>query len=146
MAKTMDQYKQEEMLTRAQALRQDVDREIARQEFAAKREHVITQEMIEGAQKVTYPKVDQFQRALDDALTTGTGAVQISAINPGPLVKSITESEWLDKTQSMRVVALNEALGYAKALVEHRSAIAIDVADILETADRFAKFLVSNKR
>jgi len=143
MAKTTDQAMQEELMKRAQALRQDVDKVIARQGLVAEKEHVVTQEMMKGAQKL--PKVDQFQKALDDALITGTGGVHISAINPGALVKSITESEWLDKTQSMRVVALNEAIGYAKVLVENKSTV-VDVADILETADRFAKFLVGNQR
>ena len=53
--------------------------------------------------------------------------------------------EWLDQTQPMRVVALDEAIKYVTAVIESRPATTLSYQDVLETAQAFAKFLNEGK-
>ncbi len=51
--------------------------------------------------------------------------------------------EWLEKTQHMRVVALNEACEIAKTFIGHGEPMA--TREITSMASLFAKFLVDDK-
>jgi hypothetical protein len=68
-------------------------------------------------------------------------APQITKVVPDP---GVAEKEaWLEKTQHMRVVALNEACDIAKKFIEQGKQP--DSADITFIAHRFSEFLVSGK-
>lgn len=53
--------------------------------------------------------------------------------------------EWLDQTQPMRVVALDEATKFITAVIESRPSATVDHRDILNAAQAFAKFLNEGK-
>ena len=53
--------------------------------------------------------------------------------------------EWLDQTQPMRVVALDEATKFITAVIESRPSATLDYRDILSAAQAFAKFLNEGK-
>jgi len=85
-----------------------------------------------------------FNDAFTDAITYGTGAVRI---NPSTLsvdtTPGITHAQWLEQTQNMRVVALNEACGIAKAMIEDSSGVTPEY--IAKMAHTFATFLTEGK-
>lgn len=74
----------------------------------------------------------------------GTGTVSLSAQTvPGKTLEirdNIAREEYLEKTQSMRVVALNEACSIAKAIIEKGAVV--DNTSIVRLAGTFAAFLV----
>lgn len=74
----------------------------------------------------------------------GTGTVSLSAQTvPGKTLEirdNIAREEYLEKTQSMRVVALNEACSIAKAIIEKGGNP--DNTSIVRLAGTFAAFLV----
>jgi len=53
------------------------------------------------------------------------------------------EEEWLEKTQHMRVVALNEACGVAKECIRHGESVS--GTEIVRMAHMFASFLIDGK-
>lgn len=53
------------------------------------------------------------------------------------------QEEWLEKTQHMRVVALNEACGVAKEYIGHGETMSGD--EVVRMAHRFASFLIDGK-
>jgi len=68
-------------------------------------------------------------------------APQVTKVVPDP---GVAEKEaWLEKTQHMRVVALNEACDIAKKLIEQGKQP--DSADITFIAYKFSEFLVNGK-
>lgn len=69
-----------------------------------------------------------------------TGAIKGGAL--GDLVDASHE-QWLEKTQHMRVVALNEACEIAKTFIGHGEPMA--TREITSMASLFAKFLVDNE-
>ena len=72
----------------------------------------------------------------------GTGTVSLSAqtVSGKTLETNIAREEYLEKTQSMRVVALNEACSIAKAIIEKGGNP--DNRSIVRLAGTFAAFLV----
>ena len=55
-----------------------------------------------------------------------------------------THTEWLDRTQNMRVVALNEAKEFAIEFMKLNGRSGISAHEVVATADIFARFLVDN--
>jgi len=53
--------------------------------------------------------------------------------------------KWLDDTQNMRVVALNEACGVVKSMMENNDQIGVDPKMITAYARAFADFLVEGR-
>lgn len=156
MAKTADQVRQEDFMKRAQSLRMDLDKMIAREEFLAKEggktlaQHAqdYQNEVGKLREQVMADKAKDFQTSLNDAftdaITYGTGAVKI-----GPTTLSvdttsgITHAQWLEETQNMRVVALNEACGVAKAMIEDSTNVTPEY--IAKMALTFATFLTEGQ-
>jgi hypothetical protein len=60
-----------------------------------------------------------------------------------PLSVGMSQDEWLEKTQSMRVVALNEACAIAKANIEGKRFMT--TSEVLVFAAAFADFLIDGK-
>lgn len=92
--------------------------------------------------------------------TTSSGAYitgpQITAISPKILNSTLTlppktddtammkaQEEWLEKTQHMRVVALNEACEVAKEYIGHGESMS--GTEIVRMAHMFASFLIDGK-
>ena len=157
MAKSMDQVRQESM-KRAQALRLDIDKMISREEleFIANEggktlaQHAQDHQRAVGKlqEQVIADKAKDFQTSLNDAftdaITYGTGAVRINPSTlSGDTVPGITHAQWLEQTQNMRVVALNEACGIAKAMIEESNGVT--PAYIAQMAHTFATFLTEGR-
>lgn len=150
MAKTADQVRQEDFMKRAQSLRMDLDKMIAREEFMAKEggktlaQHAQDHqnEISKLREQVMADKAKDFQTTLNDAftdaITYGTGAVKLE-----PKVPLKTHSQWLEETQSMRVVALNEACGVAKAMIDDGTGVTPEY--IAKMALTFATFLTEGQ-
>jgi len=78
--------------------------------------------------------------------TTGPSTtIPTGAITGGILGASVDASreQWLEKTQHMRVVALNEACEIAKTFIGYGEPMA--TREITSMASLFAKFLVDNE-
>lgn len=69
-----------------------------------------------------------------------TVSLSAQTIPGSTLETNIAREEYLEKTQSMRVVALNEACSIAKAMIEKGTVI--DNIQIVRLAGTFAAFLV----
>jgi hypothetical protein len=150
MAKTGDQVRREDFMKGAQALRLDVDKMIARQEFIEKEggktlaQHAqdYQNEVGKLREQVMTDKAKDFQASLNDAftdaITYGTGAVKLE-----PKAPYKTQEQWLEETQNMRVVALNEACGVAKAMIEDSNNVTPEY--IAKMAYTFANFLTEGK-
>lgn len=154
MAKSMDQVRQDkredEFLNRAQSLRQDIDKLIAREKFVAEEggktlaQHAQDHQRAVGKlqEQIIADKAKDFQTTLNDAftdaITYGTGAVKLE-----PKAPLKTHAQWLEETQSMRVVALNEACGVAKAMIEDSSGVTPEY--IAKMAHTFATFLTEGQ-
>lgn len=156
MAKTADQVRQEDFMKRAQSLRLDLDKMIAREEFVVKEsgktlaQHAQDHQRAVGKlqEQVIADKAKDFQTSLNDAftdaITYGTGAVRINPSTlSGDTVPGITHAQWLDQTQNMRVVALNEACGIAKAMIEDSNGVTPEY--IAKMAHTFATFLTEGR-
>jgi hypothetical protein len=100
----------------------------------------------------------QHQVALEQAIKTSSAQNKINKINSiGQMNTSAVASaaailgasgdasreQWLEKTQHMRVVALNEACEIAKTFIGHGEPMA--TREITSMASLFAKFLVDDK-
>jgi hypothetical protein len=86
---------------------------------------------------------DSIRKSFADASGSSKviAAPQVTKVVPDP---GVAEKEaWLEKTQHMRVVALNEACDVAKTFIEHGKSPA--ARDITGIAALFAEFLVSGK-
>jgi len=156
MAKSMDQVRQESM-KRAQSLREEIDKLIAREEFIANEggktlaQHAQDHQRAVGKlqEQVIADKAKDFQTSLNDAftdaITYGTGAVRInpSTLSGDTVPGGITHAQWLEQTQNMRVVALNEACGIAKAMIEESNGVTPEY--IAQMAHTFAKFLIEGQ-
>jgi hypothetical protein len=156
MAKTADQVRQEDFMKRAQSLRLDVDKMIAREKFVVKEngktlaQHAqdYQNELGKLQEQIMADKAKDFQASLNDAftdaITYGTGAVRINPSTlSGDTVPGITHAQWLDQTQNMRVVALNEACGIAKAMIEDSNGVTPEY--IAKMAHTFATFLTEGR-
>jgi hypothetical protein len=75
-------------------------------------------------------------------ITTGAIKGSVTGGTLGALVDASCE-QWLEKTQHMRVVALNEACEIAKTFIGHGEPMA--TREITSMASLFAKFLVDNE-
>jgi hypothetical protein len=93
--------------------------------------------ILEGAMD---DKVRQMQKQVDPF--GGVEWVPIEAKRP-PLSVGMSQDEWLEKTQSMRVVALNEACAIAKANIERNRFMT--TSEVLVFAAAFADFLIDGK-
>ena len=69
-----------------------------------------------------------------------TVSLSAQTIPGSTLETNIAREEYLEKTQSMRVVALNEACSIAKAMIEKGATI--DNTQIVQLAGKFTAFLV----
>lgn len=98
-----------------------------------------TQEMYEQAQVKSQGRRITTQPGV---IPSALGTVSLSAKTvPGAEIKdNIAREEYLEKTQSMRVVALNEACSIAKAMIEKGAVV--DNTSIVRLAGTFAAFLV----
>lgn len=70
----------------------------------------------------------------------GTVSLSAQTVPSKTLETNIAREEYLEKTQSMRVVALNEACSIAKAMIEKGAVV--DNTSIVRLAGTFAAFLV----
>ena len=150
MAKSLGQEVEDELMKRAQSVRLGVDKLIAREEFMAKEggktlaQHAQDHqnEISKLREQVMADKAKDFQTTLNDAftdaITYGTGAVKLE-----PKVPLKTHSQWLEETQSMRVVALNEACGVAKAMIDDGTGVTPEY--IAKMALTFATFLTEGQ-
>ena len=82
----------------------------------------------------------QFNQMINSPSTLGTVSLSAQTIPGSILETNIAREEYLEKTQSMRVVALNEACSIAKAMIEKGTVI--DNTQIVRLAGTFAAFLV----
>jgi hypothetical protein len=83
------------------------------------------------------------QYTLNTVLTSANGYTVASTGDiPGASVDASRE-QWLEKTQHMRVVALNEACEIAKTFIGYGEPMA--TREITSMASLFAKFLVDNE-
>ena len=100
-----------------------------------------TQEMYEQAQVKSQGRRITTQPGV---IPSALGTVSLSAQTvPGKTLEirdNIAREEYLEKTQSMRVVALNEACSIAKAMIEKGAVV--DNTSIVRLAGTFAAFLV----
>ena len=131
-------------------MRLGVDKLIAREEFIAKEggktlaQHAqdYQNEVGKLREQVMADKAKDFQTTLNDAftdaITYGTGAVKLE-----PKAPYKTQEQWLEETQNMRVVALNEACGIAKAMIEDSTNVTPEY--IAKMACTFANFLTEGK-
>jgi hypothetical protein len=73
------------------------------------------------------------------------GSIEWAPINAKrpALGVGMSQEEWLEKTQSMRVVALNEACALAKANIEGNRFMT--TIEVLVIAAAFADFLIDGK-
>jgi hypothetical protein len=55
------------------------------------------------------------------------------------------ERKHLNETQSMRVVALNEAVNFFKSAIEHRPNVFVSTDEITKMAKHFSKFLIDGE-
>ena len=156
MAKSLEQEVNLELMKRAESLRQGLDKLIAREEFIAKEggktlaQHAqdYQNEVGKLREQIMADKAKDFQTTLNDAftdaITYGTGAVRISpstlSVDTTP---GITHAQWLDQTQNMRVVALNEACGVAKAMIDDGTGVTPEY--IAKMALTFATFLTEGQ-
>lgn len=88
-------------------------------------------------EEVMSDKVREMQKQIDPF-----GSIEwapIDAKRPA-LGVGMSQEEWLEKTQSMRVVALNEACAIAKVNIEYQQPMS--TSEVLECASAFARFLV----
>jgi len=150
MERSLEQEVEEELMKRAQSLRLDVDKLIAREEFVVKgggktlAQHAQDHQRAVGKlqEQVIADKAKSLRTTIDDAftdaITYGTGAVKLE-----PKAPLKTHAQWLDETQSMRVVALNEACGVAKAMIEDSNGVTPEY--IAKMAYTFATFLTEGK-
>jgi hypothetical protein len=91
-------------------------------------------------EEVMSDKVREMQKQIDPF-----GSIEwapIEAKRP-PLSVGMPQEEWLEKTQSMRVVALNEACAIAKANIEGNRFMT--TSEVLVFAAAFADFLIDGK-
>lgn len=107
--------------------------------------------------RIIEEKAAELQKHIDDHIVRQATFKEMSGIDPfvtinrtGTLTGTAqwtsvdTEREhreWLDQTQPMRVVALDEATKYVTAVIESRPSANLDYQDILNAAQAFAKFL-----
>ena len=112
-------------------------------------------------QKIMDEKVAELQKEIDDHIVRQAAFKEMSGIDPfvtinrpGTLTGIVPSMsmdaerehrEWLDQTQPMRVVALDEATKYVTAVIESRPSANLDYQDILNAAQAFAKFLNEGK-
>lgn len=108
-------------------------------------------------QKIMDEKVAELQKEIDDHIVRQATFKEMSGIDPfvsinspGTLTGTFPDvereyREWLDQTQPMRVVALDEATKYVTAVIESRPSATVDHRDILNAAQAFAKFLNEGK-
>lgn len=112
-------------------------------------------------QKIIEEKAAELQNYIDDhnkrqaAFNERSGIDPFVTINrPGTLTGAAQWTsvdaekeyrEWLDQTQPMRVVALDEATKFITAVIESRPSATLDHRDILNAAQAFAKFLNEGK-
>lgn len=154
MANSLDEARQEGLNQRAKMLRDEVDKLIARQEFIeggktlAQHAQDYQNEVGKLREQVIADKAKDFQTTLNDAFTDaiayGTGAVRINPSTlSGDTVPGITHAQWLEQTQNMRVVALNEACGIAKAMIEDSNGVTPEY--IAKMAHTFATFLTEGR-
>lgn len=112
-------------------------------------------------QKIMDEKVAELQKEIDDHIVRQAAFKEKSGIDPFVTINSpgtLTGTaqwtsvdaerehrEWLDQTQPMRVVALDEAIKYVTAVIETTPSAILDYRDILNAAQAFAKFLNEGK-
>lgn len=98
-----------------------------------------TQEMYEQAQvKSQGRRITTQPGVIPSAL--GTVSLSAQTVSGAEIKDNIAREEYLEKTQSMRVVALNEACSIAKAMIEKGAVV--DNTSIVRLAGKFAAFLV----
>ena len=98
-----------------------------------------TQEMYEQAQvKSQGRRITTQPGVIPSAL--GTVSLSPQTVSGAEIRDNIAREEYLEKTQSMRVVALNEACSIAKAIIEKGGNP--DNTSIVRLAGTFAAFLV----
>lgn len=98
-----------------------------------------TQEMYEQAQvKSQGRRITTQPGVIPSAL--GTVSLSAQTVSGAEIKDNIAREEYLEKTQSMRVVALNEACSIAKAMIEKGAVV--DNTSIVRLAGTFAAFLV----
>lgn len=108
-------------------------------------------------QKIIEEKAAELQKHIDDHIKRQAAFKEESGIDPfvtinrpGTLTGTAPDvereyREWLDQTQPMRVVALDEATKFITAVIESRPSVTVDHRDILNAAQAFAKFLNEGK-
>ena len=108
-------------------------------------------------QKIMDEKVAELQKEIDDHIVRQAAFKEKSGIDPfvsinspGTLTGTAPDverehREWLDQTQPMRVVALDEATKYVTAVIESRPSTTLSYQDVLETAQAFTKFLTEGQ-
>ena len=98
-----------------------------------------TQEMYEQAQvKSQGRRITTQPGVIPSAL--GTVSLSAQTVSGAEIRDNIAREEYLEKTQSMRVVALNEACSIAKAMIEKGAVV--DNTSIVRLAGTFTAFLV----
>lgn len=107
--------------------------------------------------RIIEEKAAELQKHIDDHIKRQAAFKEMSGIDPfvtinrpGTLTGTVPNverehREWLDQTQPMRVVALDEAIKLVTAVIESRPSATLDHRDVLETAQAFAKFLNEGK-
>jgi hypothetical protein len=95
-----------------------------------------------SAQYNTNARYDINSMGPSTLITTGAIGVSVTGATLGASVDASRE-QWLEKTQHMRVVALNEACEIAKTFIGHGELMA--TREITSMASLFAKFLVDNE-
>ena len=82
----------------------------------------------------------------DSRVTKASGIIPSGTFTISPQTDTAmmkAQEEWLEKTQHMRVVALNEACGVAKECIRHGESVS--GTEIVRMAHMFASFLIDGK-
>ncbi len=111
--------------------------------------------------RIIEEKTAELQKHIDDHIVRQAAFKEMSGIDPfvtinrpGTLTGIVPSMsmdaereyrEWLDQTQPMRVVALDEATKFITAVIETTPSAILDYRDILNAAQAFAKFLNEGK-